>query len=243
MENTIYIGLSRLNALQVHMNLIANNIANINTPGYKANKPLFTEYLNKLEGEAPEKRMSMVLDYGNFRVSDNGPLKRTGNQLDVALEGQGYLGVQSPSGETMYTRNGALALNTEGQLVTQQGYPVLDSGGQPITIAPDQRDITIDSGGSIAGTGGSIGALMIHEFTSLDKLQPVGDSLYKADEAGRPSPATRVVQGAIEGSNTQGVLEMTDMIDVSRTYQSVAKMLQTEHDRLRGAIRTMTQTS
>jgi len=241
MENTIYIGLSRLSALQEHMNLIANNIANINTPGYKANKILFSEYLDRPKGM--NETMSMVLDYGDYRVKDNGPIKRTGNQLDVALEGQGFLGVQAPDGTVMYTRNGSFSLNASRQLVTQQGFPVVDEGGQPISIPEGQNDIAIDEKGSLSANNSTIGTLMVKEFNNIDTLQPVGNSLYKTTEAGAPSTKTRVIQGAIEGSNTQGVVEMTDMIDVSRTYQSVARMLQNEHDRIRSTIRTLTEKS
>ncbi|NBX66000.1 MAG: flagellar basal-body rod protein FlgF [Proteobacteria bacterium] len=241
MENTIYIGLSRLSALQEHMNLIANNIANVNTPGYKANKILFAEYLDKPKGM--KETISMVLDYSNYRVRENGPIKRTDNPLDVAVEGVGYLGVQAPGGQIMYTRNGTFALNASRQLVTQQGYPVVDNGGQPITMPEGQGDILIDQTGSIALGNEIVGTLMVHEFPNIDLLKPVGNSLYKSDAPGTPSPSTRIIQGAIEGSNTQGVLEMTDMIDVSRTYQSVARMLQSEHDRMRSTIRTMTSNS
>jgi len=241
MENTIYIGLSRLSALQQHMSLVANNIANINTPGYKANKILFSEYIDKPKGM--NESMSMVLDYGNYRVKDNGPIKRTGNQLDVALEGQGFLGVQAQDGTVMYTRNGSFSLNASRQLVTQQGFPVVDEGGQPISIPEGQNEIAIDEKGSLSANNSTIGTLMVKEFNNIDTLEPVGNSLYKTTEAGNPSTKTRVIQGAIEGSNTQGVVEMTDMIDVSRTYQSVARMLQNEHDRIRSTIRTLTEKS
>jgi flagellar basal-body rod protein FlgF len=241
MENTIYIGLSRLSALQEHMNIISNNIANINTPGYKANKILFSEYMDKPKGM--KETLSMVLDYGNYRVQDNGPLKTTGNPLDIALEGQGYFGVQGPDGKTAFTRNGSFTISADRQLITQQGYPVLDAGGQAISIPEGQNDIVIDQQGNIAANQGSIGTLMVQEFKNIQSLKPFGNSLYKTDEAGTASSSTRVIQGSIEGSNTQGVIEMTDMIDVSRTYQSVARMLQTEHDRIRSTIKTMTQGS
>jgi flagellar basal-body rod protein FlgF len=187
--------------------------------------------------------LSMVLDYGNFRVKDNGPIKRTGNPLDVALQGQGFMGVQGPGGKVMYTRNGTFTMDSERKLVTAQGYPVVDSGGQPISIPDGQGDIVIDQQGGISVGDSNIGSLMIQDFPNLQSLKPVGDSLYEATDPGTPSTDTKVVQGALEGSNTQGVLEMTDMIEVSRNYQSVARMLQTEHDRLRSTIRTMTENS
>lgn len=241
MENTIYIGLSRLTALQSHMDMIANNIANINTPGFKAGKMVFAEYLDK--PKTMKETLSMVEDYGNFRVAANGPVKLTGNPLDVALEGPGYLGVQGPGGKTMYTRAGSFGLDTEGNLVTQQGYKVLDGGGAPISVPPGSRDIKIDATGSIATMDGTVGNLMVTEFSNIQTLTPFGEGLYQAKEAGIPAEKTKVIQNALEGSNTQGVLEMTDMIDVSRSYQSVAKMMQNEHDRVRSTIKTLTSPS
>ncbi len=240
MENTIYIGLSRLSALQTNMDVIANNIANINTPGYKANKMVFAEYLDRPKGM--NETMSMVEEYGNYRVMETGPVKRTENPLDVALQGKGFMGVQGPNGQTMYTRAGNFALDTEGNLVTQQGYRVLDAGGAPITLPPN-TDIIIDASGAISTREGTVTSLMVQEFDNPQTLTPVGNSLYTTKSVGRPATETQVVQGAVEGSNTQGVLEMTDMIDVSRNYQSVARMLQTEHDRVRATIRSLTQTS
>ncbi|HEY8963459.1 MAG TPA: flagellar basal-body rod protein FlgF [Alphaproteobacteria bacterium] len=241
MENTIYIGLSRQIALQEHMSLIANNIANINTPGYKANKILFAEYLDKPKGM--NETMSMVLDYGNYRVNTNGPIKRTDNQFDVALEGTGYMGVQGPGAKTFYTRAGAFAVNADNTLVTQQGYPVLDAGGGTITIPAGTTNVKIDEKGTIATDQGVIGSLMVVDFSNLQKMTPVGNTLYSTQETPTPSERTRVIQGAQEGSNTQGVIEMTDMIEVSRNYQSVSRLLQNEHDRLRSTIRTLTSGS
>lgn len=237
MENTIYIGLSRLSALQENMSLIANNIANVNTPGYKANKIVFSEYLDKPKGMKDQ--MSMVLDYGNYRVKDNGAIKLTGNPLDVALEGPGYMSVQGEDGKNYYTRAGGFALNADRELVTQQGYKVLDSGGSSITIPPGSMNILIDETGSIATDEGVITQIGVQEFENIQTLTPTGNGLYSTTSQGTPALKTRVIQNALEGSNVQGVLEMTDMMEVSRSYQSVAKMLQSEHDRLRATIRNL----
>jgi flagellar basal-body rod protein FlgF len=238
MENTIYIGLSRLSALQTHMDLIANNIANINTPGYKANKMVFREYLDKPEGM--KETMSMVAEAGSFRVAANGPIKMTGNPYDLALQGPGFFGVQGPGGKTLYTRAGAFAIDANGNLITQQGYPVLDAGGGTLTLPAGAKNVTISADGTLSTAEGTIGTLMVQEFPNVQSLQSVGDTLYKADKPGTQSEKTQVVQGALEGSNTQGILEMADMIDVSRNYQGVARMLQNEHDRIRATIKSLT---
>ncbi|MCB1539225.1 MAG: flagellar basal-body rod protein FlgF [Rhodospirillales bacterium] len=239
MENTIYVGLSRLSALEADMDVIANNIANVNTPGFKASHVMFSEYLKKPQGMT--ETLSMVQDQGTFRDLENGPIKRTDNALDVALEGKGYFGVQGPGGKTFYTRAGQFMLDTEGNLVTQQGYKVLDSGGASITLPGTARDINIDQTGQISTNEGQVASLMVEEFKNPQNMTAVGDSLYSTAEAGTPAEHTQVVQGAVEGSNTEGVVEMTHMIDVSRNYQHVARLLQNEHDRLRATIRALTQ--
>lgn len=237
MENTLYIGLSRMVALREQVNLIANNIANMTTPGYKATKIMFEEYLEK--PKSMKDGMSMVLDYGNFKVKSNGPLQMTGNSLDLAIQGPGYFGVQGQNGKTMYTRAGNFTLDANRTVVTPQGRPVLDAGGATITIPEGQNNIMIDETGQIATEGGVVGQVMVKEFANIQKLIPVGENLYTSDDAGVASPTSKITQGALEGSNVQGVLEMSDMIEVSRDYQSVSRMMQNEHDRLRNAIRTL----
>ena len=229
---------SALSGLSARQTATANNIANINTPGYKASKMVFADYMTK--PKTMSERMDMVEDYGNFRVTANGPIKVTGNPLDVALEGPGYFGVQGPGGKQMYTRAGSFALDADGNLVTQQGYKVLDTGGAPIAMTPGTKDIVIDQTGSIATKDGTVSQLMVQEFPNVQTLTPVGDTLYQTSDAGTPSTKTKVIQNSLEGSNTQGVVEMTDMIDVSRSYENVAKMLQNEHDRIRSTIKDLT---
>lgn len=244
MENGIYIGLSRQIVLQRQMNLLANNIANINTPGYKAQKPIFEEYLSKPEKTREE--MSLVFDYGQFHVEAQGPMKLTGNPLDVALDGPGWMMVATPEG-TQYTRAGNFAMNAEGELVTPTGLQVLDDGQKPITLPDGATDIRITTDGQVTTSEGVAGRIGVVEFDNQQMLAPSGNGLYtvRDEVAGQivPQPAenTLVRQNMIEGSNVQGVLEMTDMIDVSRTYQSISRMLQSEHDRQRSAIQQLTE--
>jgi len=240
MENTIYIGLSRELALEQQMNLMANNIANMNTPGYKAGHILFAEYLDKPKGM--KETVAMSYDYGNFRDQDNGPIKLTGNQLDVALEGPGYIGVSTTSG-IQYSRAGNLKINSERQLVTAENYPIVDQGGKPIAIPEGTDQITIDQTGAIAGADGVIATMMVKEFNKPNELIPVGNTLYKTSEAGTQATKTRVIQGSIEGSNVQSVLEMTNMMEVSRDYQQIQRLLQSEHDRIRSVVKSLSETA
>ena len=243
MENSIYTGLSLQMALQAKMDLISNNIANMNTPGYREQNMVFTEYLAKTDnGERPKDNLSMVMDYGQYQDTQPGPMQATSNPLDVALNGPGWFGVQTPQG-TMYTRAGNFQLNTNGELVTGTGLLVAAEGGGTITIPPDAKELKIAKDGSVSTDAGQVGRIGTFEFANDQDLEATGNGLYKTDAPANPAANTDVVQGMLEGSNVQPVLEMTRMIDVSRTYQGTQRMLQSEHDRQRTMIQRMTQAS
>lgn len=233
MENSLYIGMSREAALKTAMDLTANNIANVNTSGYRGQNPLFKEMVEKPPND-PE-RLSFVMDYGQYDNTKAGPVQVTGNTFDVALEGPGFFGVQTPNG-VQYTRGGNFTVGINGELMTASGYKVASAGGGSITVPENAKDITITSSGEISTTEGSIGKLMVKEFDNAQSLTPQGSGLYKTDEPGRDATETKVRQGVLEGSNVQPVIEMTRMIEISRDYQSIQRFVQAEHDRMKGAI-------
>lgn len=228
MENSIYVGLSGQVALQEKMALIANNVANVNTPGFRGQNAVFHEYIS--DQKKMKEDVSLVYDYGQYQVTDPGPLKVTGNSLDVALVGPGFLGVQTPAG-IQYTRAGNFTLNQIGELITPQGYKVATQGGGTITIPEDAKYVNIDDRGNVSTDEGQLGQLMVAEFKSYQQLEPAGNGLYTTAEQPAPAIDTRVKQGSIESSNVQPVLEMTRMIDVTREYQMVQNMMQSEHSR------------
>lgn len=240
MENTIYIGLSRQIALRQSMNTLANNIANMNTPGFKGQQMMFSEYIDRPDKKVQEP-LSLVMDRAQFRVTEQGPLRFTGGTYDVALEGRGYFGIRGLGDEVMYTRAGNFTLDADGQMVTASGHFVLGAGGQPINIPAEENNITIDKAGNIYGAGGQIDQLMVMEFDNDQDLTATGFGLLKTDQVGQQAESTTVIQGSLEGSNVKGVQEMTHMIDVLRSYQSVQRMLQGEHDRLRSMIRGLSE--
>lgn len=243
MENALLIGLSRQMALARELEVVANNIANINTTGYKADNAVFQEFLmpgarhDQFQGS--DRRMSYVHDRATWHDFSAGALQKTGNPLDVAIDGDAFLVVQTPNGER-YTRNGAFQLNATGQLVTIDGYPVLGDGG-PIQFQNTDRDITINGDGSITVREGintrdsSRGKLRLARFEQRSQLQKDGGALFRAPDGVTPQPLTtsdrvRVVQGAVEQSNVRPVLEMARMIEVSRTYSQIASILQQHGD-------------
>ncbi len=238
MENSIYIGLSRQMALKNNMSIVANNIANMNTTGFRGQSPLFKEYLSdpRYNGDA----MSFVQDYGQYQKTAAGSIEQTGNPFNVALNGAGFMSVQMPDGRTGYTRDGNFQQNAEGALMNSAGFPVLGQGG-PIIIPSGSTEILIDEKGVISNQNGAIGQLQIVEFDNVQELEAVGNSLYISEGASNPATETAVKQGFLEGSNVNSILEMTRMIEILRQYQSTQKLLEGEHERLRSAIQKLTK--
>ncbi len=240
MENSLYVGLSGQVALEAKMAIIANNVANMATPGYKGQNAVFKEYIS--DQRRMKEDVSLVYDVGQYQMTDPGPIKVTGNSLDVALVGPGFFGIQTPEG-TQYTRAGNFSLNALGQLVNARGALVANAGGGVITIPSDAKYVSIDQTGAIYTDQGQVDKLMVSEFANYQKLDPQGNGLYKTDEAAKPATETKVLQGKLEGSNVSPVVEMTRMIDVSREYQAVQNMMQNEHERMRTMIQRMSRSS
>ena len=243
MENSIYVGLSRQVALSQRMNLIANNIANVNTPGFRADKMLFEEYVvNQKNSDSVENELSMGLDYGQYKDTAAGKTQYTGNPLDVALDGPGFMSIETEQG-TQYTRAGNFTLNANGELVNASGHHVLDNGGGRITIPETAKEIRITNNGQIVTEQGVAGQIGVKEFNNVQTLIPSGNGFYNApaNDPGAAAQQTIVKQGLVEGSNVEAVLEMTDLIEISRQFQSMQRSLQNEHDRQRNMIKSLTE--
>jgi len=237
MENILLVGLSRQVSLGREMDVVANNIANINTTGYKADGSLFAEYLssNARTGSSSS-RISFVQDSGVWHDMSQGVVERTGNPLDVAIDGQGFLVVQTPRGER-YTRNGSLQINAQGQLVTSDGNQVLGDAG-PITFQPKDQQVSISRDGTISVREGSSnvdtvrGRLRLVDFANPQQLQKEGAGTFSAPDGAAPQPAPKaaIVQGSLEKSNVRSVVEMSRMIEITRAYTQVANLLQQQGD-------------
>lgn len=241
MENSLYVGLSGQVALEAKMALIANNVANVATPGYRGQNAVFKEFIS--DQRRMKEDVSLVYDIGQYEVTDPGPVKITGNALDVALVGPGFMGVQTPEG-IQYTRAGNFGMNANGELVTARGYRVADQGGGTITIPPDAKEISIDHKGVVSTDQGEVGTLMVAEFADYQQLEPAGNGLYNAQTPPiTPAANTKVIQGKLEGSNVQAVVEMTRMIEVMREYQAAQRVMDTEHERQQKAIQRILRQS
>jgi flagellar basal-body rod protein FlgF len=234
MENAQLISLSRQIALQRQMDVVANNMANINTTGFKAENMLFEDYLmpkardNDFGGLDHD--LHYTEDWATTHDMSTGSIEQTGNPLDVALSGNGFLTVQTPQGPR-YTRNGSLQLDASGTLVDLNGNPVLGESG-PIQFDSADTDISIADNGAITTSQGSKGKLAVVEFADPQQLAREGNNYYSGP-AGTPAVDTHIVQGSIERSNVSGVSAMADMIRVERAYQTLANLMQRQDD-LRG---------
>lgn len=238
MENTSYIGLSQAKALRSWMDVTANNVANMSTPGFKGQDMLFKEYLTKPKGGD---KISMVQDYGTFRNMAQGPLQQTHNPLDLALQGDGFFAVQTDKG-VRYTRSGSFMLNDKSQIVTPEGFPVLGDGSQPVTVQPGAAKITVTGKGNVSTELGEAGKIKVVVFDEEQDLVPVGYNMFEAvEQQEKPADNTSVMQGMIEGSNVQPIVEMNKMIEILRLYQQTSRMLQTDHDLQRSVISKLTR--
>jgi flagellar basal-body rod protein FlgF len=216
------------------MDVIATNLANANTSGFKAEAMIFSEFLEPTSKAGTP--LSMVFDVTSLRDMSEGNMKATNNPLDLAISGDGYFAVQAPQGER-YTRLGAFQLDNQGQIVTLGGAPVLSAGGGPLTIPREVSSITITSDGTVSADSVEIGKLRVVDFEEPQALSKDGSGLYDAkDQAPRPATEAEVQQGMIEESNVKGVVEMTRMIEVVRSYQAAGKLAESEHKRILDSI-------
>lgn len=228
MDTTGYVALSHQMALRRHLDVIANNIANANTTAYRRESVMFQDFMSNMpEAEVDSARpVSFVLDYGVTRDPRPGEMIPTTNPLDVAIQGEGYFVVEAADGQPAYTRNGSMHLSPDGFLVTSTGEKVLNAQNQPITFGPDEVQLKIAKDGTISSTAGIKGQLQVVSLPESQDLERMGSGLWRGPNA-QPIPAEQInmKSGMLEGSNVQPVLEMSEMIDVLRTYQSTTRLM------------------
>ncbi|MGE3624387.1 MAG: flagellar basal-body rod protein FlgF [Bdellovibrionales bacterium] len=247
MESPSLVLMSNQTALQRALDVVANNVANANTTGFKRQGIQFDTLLSR---PAPGESIEFVVDRATYRDLSNGPMQITENPLDIAISGPGYLPVQTPEGKR-YTRAGTLQLNPDGQLVTQSGHLLLGDGDQPITIPNTVTAVNVSADGFVTakvdnGTALSqVGKLKIAYFANEHKMQAMGNGLYSSDDAPieAPAAASRFVQGAIEQSNVQPVLEITQMITIMRSYEQTVNLIRQQNQQMDDAIIKLSKTT
>jgi flagellar basal-body rod protein FlgF len=240
MENAQLISLSRQIALQRQMDVVANNMANITTTGFKASDLMFEDFLMPVAKDndfaGADRDLHFTQDWSTVHDMSAGAIEQTGNPLDVALMGDGFLNVQTPDGPR-FTRSGSLAIDATGVLVDLNGNPVLGESG-PVKFDDSDIDITIAADGTITTNNGGKGKLKLTEFADPQVLAREGDN-YFSGPAGEANTGTRLLQGSIERSNVSGVTELTTMIRVQRAYQSLASLMQRQDELRTSAVQRL----
>ena len=224
MNDASSIALSAQMAVMHQADVIANNLANLSTTGFKGQHILFAEYLSQTASGAPA---SYVQELGTSRDSSQGGLTQTGNPLDVAIQGAGYFAVDTPLGQR-FTRNGHFQLDTDGQVVTSQGYAVLSDGGSPLVIPQGSGEITIGADGNVTTPQGAVGRLQAVTFANDQALTPTANGFFSTDQAPQPAADTKIVQGSLENSNVQPIIELTHLIAVQRGVEFAKDFMDTQ---------------
>jgi flagellar basal-body rod protein FlgF len=237
MDNTLLVSLSHQIAAFRSMDVIANNLANVSTPGFKRETAKFQEYVQAAqptEGDTTPQSLSFVQDAGIVRDLSGGPIERTNAPLDLAIDGNGYFVVKTANGDR-YTRNGHFTLDPEGRIVTESGEQLQGEGGE-ITVTADDGDIHVAQDGTVTGLKGQLGKLRLVSFADERGLKKEGTSLYSAVQTPQPVEKASLKQGMLEASNVAPVIEISHMIEVMRAYQATATLSQSQEDLMRQAI-------
>jgi flagellar basal-body rod protein FlgF len=223
--------------LERRLDTISTNVANMNTPGYRADGVSFESQLAK----AGDSNVAYVSTGAGFISKKAGAMIPTGNPLDAAVQGDGWFAIQS-GGQTVYTRDGRMQMADTGALVSITGAPVLDAGGAPIQLDPTAGPPTIARDGMITQGGRQVGAIGLFALDPDAKLTRAGTSGFTSDKAAQPVldfNANGVVQGTIEGANVNPIEEMTKMIAVTRAFDGVANEVTQTESSLQDAIKTL----
>lgn len=235
MENAGYVTLTRQSGLMREMQVVANNIANAATTGYRQEGVIFSEYVSDTEGGP-----SLSMGQANVRNTslEQGALTQTGGTFDFAIEGDGFFLIQTPAGERL-SRAGSFTPNAEGDLVTHDGYRVLDAGGAPVFIPPDAGSIAVSPDGTISTDGNLVGQIGLVKPTNPHGMERQGGLMFKADDGFEPAENARVMQGFVESSNVDPIGQLARMIEIQRAYEMGQSFLDSEDERIRRAMDAM----
>jgi flagellar basal-body rod protein FlgF len=244
-ENAAYVALSRQMTLRRELDIVANNMANADTTGFKVEQLLVgAEIGERARNEAIRPSASFVLDNGVGRDFGQGALKQTGRDLDFGIEGEGAFFVVNDGNGDAYTRDGAFTLDPEGKLVTKAGDAVQGDGGD-IILDPARGQVTVGDDGTISQGGLLVGKLSLARFETLSALSKDGDGLYRNRSNTDPIEAAgaKIHQGSLEGSNVNPLIEITNMIEISRAYERVSKMIENVNDLSRRSVERLGRAS
>ncbi len=233
--DTAYVTLSRQSGLMNEMRLVANNIANANTAGYRAQGLVFSEFVRDMPGN-PSLSMSRA-EVRNTSLQQ-GLLTETGGQFDFAIEGDGFFKVETPAGNRL-TRTGAFSSSAEGDLVTMDGHRVLDVSGAPVFIPPDAASIDAGSDGTLSIEGQFLGQIGVYRVADPKALVREGSTQFRAEGDIDPVDEPVVLHRFLEGSNVNAIQQVTRLVEIQRAYELGQSFLETEDERVRGALKAL----
>ncbi|GBR50151.1 flagellar basal-body rod protein FlgF [Gluconobacter sphaericus] len=245
MENSTYIALSRMDAQQRAMSVVADNMSNASTVGYKRENVLFSDFLSHQHGSKQAEGAdteSYTQDRATYRDFQQGDMQSTGNPLDLALGGEGYFQVRTANGVRL-TRAGRFEEQQDGAVVDESGNALLDRDGQPIVIPQTDHRITISADGVISTETGEQGQIGIVTAQDDNRLQAEGSRLLRTDQPTTAVERPNIVQGMVEGSNVQMMTEVTKMMEIQRNFQFMAQFVDAEATRQKNAIDKIVQVS
>lgn len=217
MDNAGYVTLSAQVSLQRQLDIVANNVANLNTVGFKADRAIFSEAVARAGTTTASDGPSFVVDKHSWTDFTAGSLRQTGSDLDVAISGEGFLSVETPEGAA-YTRDGRLAISADGTLVNAAGFPVLDADGSRIALRPGTGSLAIARDGTISADGAALARLGVFAGPGAQAFEKLGGGLFKAPDELELLENPSVAQGMLEDSNVSGVMEMTELVNITRAY-------------------------
>ena len=236
MDNAGYTTLTRQTGLLREMQTVANNLANISTTGFRKEGVIFAEHVKALDGD--QGSLSMATGSVRLTMQQQGTLTQTNGNFDFAIEGEGFFMIETPDGQQL-TRAGSFTPNGEGELVTPDGYRLLDGGGSPIFIPPDARSITVSSDGTLSADG--LPQTQISLFVPADPtdLTRQAGVRFRVDGDVVPVEGSSIVQGFVEDSNVNPVIEIARMIEVQHAYELGQSFMDKEDERIRGVLKTL----
>lgn len=237
MTSTVYVALSAQMAADKRLATIANNVANMNTPGFRSEEVHFSTLLDQTGASD----VAYASEGKTFSSLKAGPVEPTGNLLDVAVEGPGWFAVRTPAG-TGYTRDGRMRMSPEGELRTMGNMPILDAGGAPLIIDPAGGEVRIGADGSISQGRKPVGRIGLYLLPQDATLTRQDGSTILSDRAGtlvQDFTRNMVRQGYLEGSNVDPVMEMTRLITLQRAFEQAASAVSQTEDATTSAIRQL----
>jgi flagellar basal-body rod protein FlgF len=232
-----YVALSAQITLERRMNSVAINVANLNTIGYRASGVSF----HALVTQSGDDSIAYATPGEDYISQAQGPLIKTGNPLDIAVQGEGWIAIQTPAG-TAYTRDGRMRTQPNGALQTLNGYAVLDAGGAPIQLDPNGGAPAIGKDGMIHQNGQQLGAIGLFVIPSGAKFTRFNNSAVLPDQPAIPVldfDTNGVIQGHVEGSNVNPVLEMAKLMTISRAVEGISNAAQTTDSTFKDAVKTL----